>query len=61
MQSYKIDLITFLIKWSHLICMVILIAFGKQIWVLESFHFSTNLSKTKIALFYGTDKVFAWF
>jgi hypothetical protein len=41
----KIDLINFLIKSSDLICMTKLTAFGKQMRILESFHFSTNLSK----------------
>jgi hypothetical protein len=35
-----------------------LTAFGKQMWVLESFQSSTNiLKKTKIALFYETEGV----
>jgi hypothetical protein len=34
MQSYKINLITFLIKWSNLICMAKLTVFGKQMRVL---------------------------
>jgi hypothetical protein len=58
MQSWKIDRITFPIKWSDLICMTKLTAFDKQMRVLESLHSSINLSKkTKIALFYGTEGV----
>jgi hypothetical protein len=58
MQFYKIDLITFLIKWSDFICMAKLTTFDKQMRVLEFFHSSTNLSKkTKIALFYATEGV----
>jgi hypothetical protein len=45
MQFYKIDLITFLIKWSDFICMAKLTTFDKQMRVLEFFHSSTNLSK----------------
>jgi hypothetical protein len=46
------DLITFLIKWSDVIW------FGKQMRVVESFHFSTNLfKKTKIVFFYGMEGV----
>jgi hypothetical protein len=41
MQYYRIDLTTFLIKWSNLTCKTKLTAFGKYTRVLESFHFST--------------------
>lgn len=38
-------LITYLIKWSNLIFMPKLVAYGQQMRVLESFHITTNLSK----------------
>jgi hypothetical protein len=59
MQSYKIDLITFVIKLSNLICMTKFTTFGKQMRVLESFHSSTNLSKKlKLHSFIGRREYF---